>query len=205
MAIKERKERERQDMRNLIIDSATQLFLQHGYDKTSIRNIADDIEYSPATIYLYFKDKDEIFYVIHENGFALLDKELRKNDVFVDPFERLRGIGRTYIKFAVENPDFYDLMFIMWAPLYQIKCEKQWKAGECAFGYLVETIGHCLEQKMIKPADTFLLAISVWSFFHGMVSLHVRGRISSLVPMTNDAIEAMLDTAVENYLEVLRA
>ena len=73
MAIKERKEREKQDMRNLIIESATQLFLKQGYDKTSIRSIAEDIEYSPATIYLYFKDKDEIFYVIHENAFALLE------------------------------------------------------------------------------------------------------------------------------------
>ncbi|NIJ54167.1 TetR/AcrR family transcriptional regulator [Dyadobacter arcticus] len=204
MAIKERKEREKQDMRNLIIESATQLFLKHGYDKTSIRNMADDIEYSPATIYLYFKDKDEIFYVIHENGFALLDTELRKNDAIKNPFERLGAIGRTYMKFAFDNPDYYDLMFIMRAPLSQIKSEAEWKAGECAFGYVTQTIGECLEQKLIKPADVLLISISVWSFVHGLVSLYLRGRMC-IVPMPDDVIEAMLDSAVTNYLIGLKA
>jgi AcrR family transcriptional regulator len=61
MGILERKEREKQEMRDLILNVATEMFIEEGYDKTSIRKIADKIEYSPATIYLYFKDKDEIF------------------------------------------------------------------------------------------------------------------------------------------------
>ncbi|MCE6992133.1 TetR/AcrR family transcriptional regulator [Dyadobacter sp. CY323] len=203
MAIKERKEREKQDMRNLIIESATQLFLKHGYDKTSIRNIADDIEYSPATIYLYFKDKDEIFYVIHENAFELLNKELRKNEAIENAFDRLGGIGRTYMKFALENPDYYDLMFIMRAPLSQIKSEQKWEAGECAFGYVTETIGACLEQKLIKPADKFLLAMSVWSFVHGLVSLYVRERMC-VFPLSDDLLRDMLYSSLENYLSILK-
>ena len=62
MGILERKERDREDMRRLILGAARQLFLEQGYEKTSIRNIADVIEYSPATIYLYYKDKNELFF-----------------------------------------------------------------------------------------------------------------------------------------------
>ncbi|TLV02933.1 TetR/AcrR family transcriptional regulator [Dyadobacter luticola] len=204
MAIKERKEREKQDMRNLIIESATQLFLKHGYDKTSIRNIADDIEYSPATIYLYFKDKDEIFYVIHENAFVILDGLLRKNQSIENPIERLHAIGKTYMQFAFDNPDYYDLMFIMRAPLSQIKSEEQWKSGECAFGYLIDTIGECLDKKLVKPVDKMLLSISTWSFVHGLVSLYIRERMC-IVPMEDSQIKQMLDVAVENYVENLRA
>ena len=55
MGVTERKERERQEMRQRILDAAQQVFVEEGYEKASIRNIAERIEYSPATIYLYFK------------------------------------------------------------------------------------------------------------------------------------------------------
>jgi AcrR family transcriptional regulator len=203
MAIKERKEREKQDMRNLIIESATQLFLKLGYDKTSIRTIAEDIEYSPATIYLYFKDKDEIFFQIHENAFSILEKLFRAHDVIENPFERLAAVGRTYVQFAFDNPDYYDLMFIMRAPMTQIKNAEKWAAGDCAFGYVLQTITECLEQKLIKPADKFITAISVWSFTHGLVSLYVRERMC-ILQMEDDVVRGMLNTSFENFLQNLK-
>ncbi|MCE7064792.1 TetR/AcrR family transcriptional regulator [Dyadobacter sp. CY326] len=204
MAIKERKEREKADMRNLIIDSATQLFLKQGYDKTSIRNIAEDIEYSPATIYLYFKDKDEIFYVIHENAFAILDKQFRKHDVIENPYERLIAVCKTYVRFAMENPDYYDLMFIMRAPLSQIKSEEKWNAGNCAFEYLLQTIDACLERKLIRPADKYVLSIAVWSFGHGVVSLHVRERLC-VMGMPDDVMLSMMESSLNFFLASLKA
>ncbi|MCF0069850.1 TetR/AcrR family transcriptional regulator [Dyadobacter sp. CY261] len=203
MAIKERKEREKQEMRNLIIESATRMFLKQGYDKTSIRNIADDIEYSPATIYLYFKDKDEIFYVIHENAFDILDQHLRQHDGIADPVERLDAIGRTYIRFGLENPDYYDLMFIMRAPMEQIKNEEKWKAGECAFGYLLTTLSECLEQKKIRPADLHVTAIQVWSYVHGLVSLYVRERMCILM-LPDDATREVLYSSFALFISNLK-
>jgi AcrR family transcriptional regulator len=203
MAIKERKEREKQDMRNLIIESATQLFLKHGYDKTSIRNIAEDIEYSPATIYLYFKDKDEIFYVIHENAFDLLVKLFREHDTISNPYERLGAIGRTYINFAFENPDYYDLMFIMRAPLSQIKHEERWNAGECAFGYVLDTLTQCLDQNLIRPADKYITAVSVWSFVHGLVSLYIRERMC-ILEMPDDVVRDIVNASFENFFQSLK-
>ena len=55
-------------MRSLILDAARSIFLEKGFEQASIRNIAEKIEYSPGTIYLYFRDKDEIFHALHEEG-----------------------------------------------------------------------------------------------------------------------------------------
>jgi AcrR family transcriptional regulator len=203
MAIKERKEREKQDMRNLIIDSATQLFLTQGYDKTSIRNIAEDIEYSPATIYLYFKDKDEIFFLIHRKGFVQLEDYFHAHDNIENPVEKLHAIGRAYMRFAFENPDLYDLMFIMREPLAQIMDDEKWKAAESAFYYLVDIIDKCLEQKLIKEQDKFLLSMSVWSFVHGLVSLYIRGRMC-IMPMPDETLKEMLDISLSNFVENLK-
>ncbi|MBI5233035.1 MAG: helix-turn-helix transcriptional regulator [Deltaproteobacteria bacterium] len=62
MGISERREKEKKEMRGLILETAMELFLDEGFENVSLRRRADKIEYSPATIYLYYKDKDEILF-----------------------------------------------------------------------------------------------------------------------------------------------
>ena len=135
MGILERKERDKEEMRRKIMDASRQLFLEQGFEKTSIRNIADAIEYSPATIYLYYKDKNELLFALHEEAFVKLMQELSVVMKVQDPFERLVEMGRQYIKFAVENPELYDLMFIMIAPMETLACRDEiWEDGMNMFG-----------------------------------------------------------------------
>jgi AcrR family transcriptional regulator len=63
MGISQRREREQEQLRRKIFDAASELFAQEGYQNVSMRKIAERIEYSPTTIYLYFKDKNELFKV----------------------------------------------------------------------------------------------------------------------------------------------
>ena len=65
MGTSDRRDRDRQEMRKLIVETATQILVEEGIDQVSIRRIADRIEYSPGTIYLYFEDKDDILYEAH--------------------------------------------------------------------------------------------------------------------------------------------
>ena len=64
MGVKERREREKESLRQDILDVAREMFATEGYESVSMRKIADKIEYSPTTIYLYFKDKNELFYAL---------------------------------------------------------------------------------------------------------------------------------------------
>ncbi|MDP6042348.1 MAG: helix-turn-helix domain-containing protein, partial [Candidatus Latescibacteria bacterium] len=64
MGSKERREREREEMRENILNATMELFVEHGIEKTTIRRIADKIEYTPGNIYAYFKNKNEIIYAI---------------------------------------------------------------------------------------------------------------------------------------------
>jgi AcrR family transcriptional regulator len=204
MAIKDRKERDKLDRRKLIIESATKLFLKDGYEKTSIRNIADDIEYSPATIYLYFKEKDEIFFIIHEQGFLLLNKIFTRHAAIEDPMERLSILGHAYIQFGLENPDYYDLMFIMRAPLNEISCLEKWDAGENAFQFLLTTVEECLNKKLIKEQEHYLVALSIWSFVHGLVSLYIRERLKSMILVPEKELKEQLSKSWDYYTSTLK-
>src|SRR5689334_19919499 len=110
MGIEERKSREKDEMRKLILQTAMHLFLEEGIDNVSLRKIADKIEYSPAAIYSYFKDKGEIVLALHNEGFTKLYSMQTSLDNISDPLEKLRKMGQVYMQFALENRDYYDLM-----------------------------------------------------------------------------------------------
>ena len=90
MGIAERKERDKEELRERILVAAKTLFLEKGVEKTSIRNIADLIEYSPGSIYHYFKDKNEIFHALHQGGFQQLMSRMEVLAAVSNPMERLK-------------------------------------------------------------------------------------------------------------------
>src|SRR5699024_8917870 len=112
MGIQERKEKYKEDLKRKILDAAIRLFTKQGYEATSIRKIAAEIEFSPTTIYLYYKDKLDIVYALHQEGFRRLGEQFKALQTVDHPFERLKAMGRTYIQFALENKAFYELMFV---------------------------------------------------------------------------------------------
>src|SRR5215472_14366818 len=99
MSIAERKERQKQEIKKMILDASMKLFVEEGFDSVTIRKIADIIQYSPTTIYLYFKDKNEIFYSLHEIGFQKLGEMNKDLADIKNPLTRLYKMGENYIEF----------------------------------------------------------------------------------------------------------
>jgi AcrR family transcriptional regulator len=148
-----------------------------------MRRIADLIEYSPTTVYLYFKDKDEIFFNLHEVGFSKLLERGKEVDAIENPLVRLRKMGENYLRFGMENPEYYDLMFIQRAPMKKLKemgCN--WENGDAALTRLRTTLSECMEKGLIAKTDPDLVTMSVWSMVHGLVSLAIRDRMDKFLP-----------------------
>ncbi len=176
MGITERKELEKLEMRKLILANAMKLFLEEGFENITIRRIAEKIEYSPAAIYLYFKDKDEILYTLHSEGFEELYRRQRRTLSIKDPLTRLRKQGEMYISFALENPEYYDLMFIMRGPAKKIIEKKEWDVGLRSYEFLKKNVKECMEAGSLPRADIDVASFSLWSHVHGIASLIIRDR-----------------------------
>lgn len=202
MGISERKEREKQEMRRRILDVAMNMFLVEGYDKTSLRNIAEKIEYSPATIYLYFKDKDELFYEVQKDAFQKLNVVFAQQVTATEPLARLRQICHTYVQFGIANPELYDLMFIIRAPMNVVEEKQMWDNGTDAFDFLVQTLTACIDRKLIKYTDPMIAALSVWSMGHGLISLNVRCRIK-VMQMCDEDVANSITRSIEEFLRVI--
>jgi AcrR family transcriptional regulator len=183
MGIAERKEKQKQEIRKLILDASMKLFVEEGFDNVSIRRIADMIEYSPTTIYLYFKDKNEIFFELDQIGFQKMQEYNKDLGSIEDPFRRLHQMGQNYLRFGIENPEYYDLMFIQQAPMIKIEelgCG--WDHGDAAISRLRATVAECMEKGAIAQANPELVSLSVWSMVHGLVSLAIRERMEKFLP-----------------------
>jgi AcrR family transcriptional regulator len=203
MGITERKEREREEMKERIVNTAIQMFLQEGYEQTSIRNIAEKIEYSPATIYLYYKDKDELLYDVQKQAFDKLAQVFREKVTSNDPLKRLEQIMYTYVRFGKNNPELYDLMFIIRAPMNGIKEHEKWKNGDDAFAFHAQCVAECIEKKLIRYDDVMTAALSIWAMGHGLVSLDLRCRLK-VIDMDEEAIAATIEKSIQEYFKLIK-
>jgi AcrR family transcriptional regulator len=198
MGISDRKEREKGEMKKLITDAAMRMFLEDGYAKTSIRNIAESIEYSPGTIYLYYKDKDELLYEVQRQAFLKLVSAFKNQAVSNDPLVRLEQMGKTYVSFGLENPELYDLMFIIRAPM-NVDCEIHDDNGLECFGYLLHTLEECINKDLLIFTDPKQAALQVWSMMHGLVSLNIRCRLKIML-LDEASLQSILNKSIDEYI-----
>src|SRR5271169_3091013 len=112
MGVKEKRTKYREEFRREILDAARELFINEGYEKFSMRKLAGKIDYSPTTIYLYFKNKDDLLFAICEEFFATFFAELNYiRSVSQDPIEILRQAFLYLMNFGLKNPNQYKLIF----------------------------------------------------------------------------------------------
>ena len=203
MGISERKERDKMEMRCKIINAAIEMFLTEGYEKTSIRNIAEKIEYSPTTIYLYYKDKDELLYDVQRQAFEKLQHEFDTKANDPHPLKRLEQICYTYVRFGKNNPEMYDLMFIVKAPMNVVHEEELWSNGSDSFNYLIDCLRDCMEQKLVRFSDLMIAALSVWAMGHGLVALDIRCRFK-VMQMSQDDVNRAIEASISEYLQLIK-
>jgi AcrR family transcriptional regulator len=184
MGIAERKEKQKQEIKKMILDASMKLFVEEGFEHVTMRKIADLIEYSPTTVYIYFKDKNEILYDLHELGFQKMGEKNRNLFEIENPLMRLYKMGENYIEFGLENPEYYDVMFIQHAPMKVLEQMKDcnWHHGETALNALKKTMEECMQQGFLKKGNIEAASMAIWGMVHGLVSLAIRQRLDKLCP-----------------------
>lgn len=180
-----------ENLKDEILQAAKKLFLEVGYAKTSMRRIASDVGVSATALYLYYKNKADIMHALHQEGFKILNQEFKILRLVENPLERLKAMGRGYIAFALENPDFYEIMFIMKEPLKHIERDggdSEWE-GLTAFNALRNVISNCQDHGYFKGYNRDELALMVWGDMHGLCALQNNGHLGMLVERMDEKIE----------------
>lgn len=208
MGVKERREREKVETRDKILDAARELFIAEGYDGVSMRKIADKIEYSPTAIYVHFADKDELFLEICHEDFRRLAQSLIGLAAILDPVERLTKLGHAYIQFGHEHPNHYRTMFMTpHPPILKSEDALEGKGNpeEDAYEFLRATVADCLRVGAFREefTDVDLIAQTLWAGVHGVISLQIAKCEDAWVPWRplQERSQMMLETQLNGLLK----
>ena len=195
-----RRQREKSELRLRVLDAARELFLCGGEEAVTLRRVAERIEYSATTIYLYFPNKEALIQELCLADFIAYSRVLQQAERLPDPLVRLRKIAAAYVDFGLLYPAHYRAMFMTPATGKSggeaeppgvssankgigVAVQKPSPAPPSPYDFLHTAVFKAMAAGCFKPQyrDVAIIAQVIWSGLHGVISLHlVRARYTSV-------------------------
>lgn len=168
--------RDAERTRAAILDAAAELFVEAGQRGTSIRKVAERAGVTHGTLYLYFRDKDDLLYQLAEEQARALLTRLRALPRTLDPVTRVREAFRTVVAFGLETPDHYHLIFAL-RPPHATRADGHALGPLAAelYGFLFDTLRAPASRGLLASDDTSRDAWGLLAAAHGIVELHRAG------------------------------
>lgn len=206
MGVTERRLREKENLRSQILSAAAELFTEEGFQAVSMRKIAEKIEYAPSTIYLYFKDKEELCGAIITEVFDRLTKRIEEvtQEPSLSAIEALKRGLTAYIEFGLEHPNHYAVAFGH-NPLPDVPGEptEADMAALKSFDLLRQCLVRCMDEGVIRLGDVELLSQTVWMFVHGVTEIQICSTHVANFPWAPR--EQVIETAIDLIVKSLKA
>jgi AcrR family transcriptional regulator len=200
VASRNRLQSDKENLRQEIMDAAREMFVAEGYANVSMRKIADKIGYSATTIYLYFKDKNDLLHQICEQTFARLAQNIKAINLLSDnPLEKLRSGLREYIHFGLKHPSQYEIVFITPLPV-NVESDFEASNGRIAFDTLRTVITECIAANLLKQTDVELISQTLWAGIHGVTSLLIQHGSFPFVER-----ERLVDSVIDTLIAGIKA
>jgi AcrR family transcriptional regulator len=188
------------DLKARISLTAQELFLSEGVEGVSMRKIADRVGVTATAIYRHFRDKDEILEELIDAGLAILSEYLGPALKAEDPYRRLRGLIDAYLRFAMEQPKYFDLAFLVPGPTIQFSQDLE-HHSRATFKLAVEQVALCMETGIFRKGDPIETAIYLWSTAHGLVMLHRMNRLGDDVQHSSRLCRSTIERAIQGLRE----
>jgi AcrR family transcriptional regulator len=163
---------EGEKLREQILVAASRLLVETGdEDAVSIRAVAEAVGVTPPSIYLHFADKTELMFAVCERYFDELDRVSEEAAAAVeDPIGSLAERGRAYIRFGLENPEPYRVIFMRKPTDTPPPWQYEKIVSSSAFGHLLQAVTAAIDSGRLD-GDPMLVSISLWASVHGITSL----------------------------------
>ena len=178
MNISARRSREKQEMKNAILQGAREIAARDGWQNLTIRKICYEIHYTAPVIYQYFESKDMILLALRMEGIAIAYKDFEiVNKKYPDPARRLLEYGLTFWKFAETYPELYQVMF----NLQGVICSEEGKhlSVENIRQYYRESLTAINSKAQRSEKYLWELYDNYGAIIHGFIAIHMVNKLKS--------------------------
>ncbi|SHG04170.1 transcriptional regulator, TetR family [Fodinibius roseus] len=184
MGIEERKQREKEERYNVIVDAAEKVIFSKGIEQATMQEIAREAELSKGTLYLYFKSKNELYTAITLRGSDMLNRRFaRALGDDHSGLELVRKLGRLYLDFVKEHPDYFKA-FMHYESMSDVEELRESDiAGQCeenrreALSFIIRALQIGMQDGTIDERyDPRELAMVLWASTRGITTVtHMKG------------------------------
>ena len=163
------------------LEVARKLFFERGYNGTTIEKVARDAGFSKRTVYLYFRNKDELFLTVGEEGILLIRKQLEAIPVDEQPVEAsMADVLSVYLNFAREYPQYFRIIFKEATPEMiksipedlRLRLEQHERA---CLGVAVSVAEKAQAEGLMGDMDPWEVAAAFWGTATGIILLSMGG------------------------------
>jgi AcrR family transcriptional regulator len=165
------------EFRERLIDAAERLFAAHGLEAVTMRQLAGELGVSPMTPYRYFADKDAILATVRARAFRRHAEALEAARAAkgASDLEGSSSVGRAYVRFALDHPEAYKLMFDVEQP-NAADYPELIAAGDRSRANMTAHLRDLIEAGVLPPdTDADLIGHMFWSALHGALQLQLAG------------------------------
>lgn len=162
-------------LREEILDATSKLLVATGaHEAVNIRSVADAVGVTPPSIYLHFADKAALIKAVCERHFRVLEHHIEEAVAGArDAGEQLRLRGRAYVRFGIEHPEEYRILFMSKRDVSLDREPDEELLRACGFTALVDNVSRAAQEGAIDAADPVLVATGLWTVVHGITSLAI--------------------------------
>jgi AcrR family transcriptional regulator len=189
------------DLRQALINAALELVTEQDARSLSLREVARRVGVSHTAPYRHFADKDALLATVAEEGFEMLSHSLQAamESLTADPLQQLEAVGVAYVRYAIEHPSHYRVMFGAYGADEETHPSLA-KASRQAFMVLMNVIVMGQSAGVMRTGEPQQLAQAAWSLVHGLAMLLLDGQL----PVTESrAFESLSGFIVRILIEGL--
>jgi AcrR family transcriptional regulator len=165
-------------LRDEILTAADELLVETASeDAVSIRAVADAVGVTPPSIYRHFPDKESLLVAVCLRSFDAFAEVMRDAQDPDDPIASLRALARAYVRYGIEHPEHYRIMFMDRLEMSTDEYIAEMMSESSSFAVLLDTVRALKASGRLRSEllelDDFHLGVVLWSTVHGLTSLFV--------------------------------
>jgi AcrR family transcriptional regulator len=184
-----------------LLTHARDLYLEEGFARFSLREVARRSGVSAAAVYRHYDGKEALLRSVCEGGFRIFSSYLMKALSAATPRERMAKCAEQYLRFGLENPRDYRFIFMGAAEDFKALAPSPDGQADSTFNFLVDRVSECVKAKILRKGDPDELATVIWAHVHGLVSLRLSGHLDSVG--TDEDFERFYEKATDELVKGL--
>ncbi len=196
-----RNEHSRAELRALAVQAAAELVSVEGLPGMSARKVAAEIGYTVGSLYLVFRNLDELLLQVNGRTLDALHEALSRSVAACEPGERaIVALANAYVRYARSQPGLWDAVFQLRLPAGEVFPVWYEEKIQRIFALVEHALRRCAPHK--SNADVTIAARALWGGVHGVCTLAHTGKLALGGRQT---VEALVESLVDNYLRGWRA